>query len=141
MLWSLALRVAQPEVPFSLVDGACCVVVGCGLSVCMFFHMTNERSDAPDVPFRYPVGCDVGCIVSGLCVSSPHRFAWVRGLQCSGMLLWLGAGYRVRGIGSLPLLFLALEVPECPADMESKDSRSLSLPVVPLPSSSGANLF
>ena len=47
----------------------------------------------------------------------------------------------VRGMGSLPLLFLALEAPECPADMEPKDSRSLSLPVVPLPSSSGANLF
>ncbi len=90
MLWGLALRVAQPEVPFSLVDGACCVVVGCGLSVCVFLHMTNVGSDAPGVPFHYPVGCGVGCVVSGVCVSFPHR-AWVRGLPCFGMLMWFGA--------------------------------------------------
>ena len=46
----------------------------------------------------------------------------------------------MRGIGSLPLLFLALEAPDCP-EMEPNDRRSLSLTVVPLPSSSGAYRF
>jgi hypothetical protein len=82
-----SLRVSQPAGLFSHVDASCCVVVGCGLAVCIFFQFSGEGSGVLGVPFRYPVGCGVGCVNFGVCVSSPHRFAWVRGLQCSGMML------------------------------------------------------
>ncbi len=62
----------------------------------MFFQMTGEGSGAPGVSFRYSVGCDVGCVVFEACVSSPHCIAWVRALQCAGMLLWFEAGGRHR---------------------------------------------
>jgi len=94
MLWSLALRMAQLEVPFSLVDGACCVVVGYGLTVCMLLQLSGEGSGVPSVPLRYPMGCGVRCVVFGVYVSSPRRIAWVRNLQCAGMMLWFGAGGR-----------------------------------------------
>ena len=102
---------AQPTFPFSHVVTAGYVVLGCGLSVCMFFQMTGEGSGAPGVPFRYLVGCDEGCVVFGVCVSFPHRIAWVRGLQCFGMLLWFGAGGRHRW--SLRSHFVARWGPAC----------------------------
>ncbi len=78
---------SQTAGPFSQLGVACYAAVGCGLLFCLSFQVSDEGIDAPGVPFYYPVGCDVGCVVFAVFVSSPHRITWVRGLPCYGVML------------------------------------------------------
>ena len=73
--------------------------------------MSDEGIDAFGVPFCYPVGCDVGCVLLAVMVASPHRIAWVRGLHCRGVMLWFGAGSRCSW--SLRAHYLARWGPAC----------------------------
>ena len=50
-LWSAALRVLQPEGPYSQAGTACYVVVGNGLPFRMFSSVSYEGIDASCVPF------------------------------------------------------------------------------------------
>ncbi len=81
----------QPVGPFALVGSSHCVLVRCGISVCVFYSVAGVGIVASGVPFDEPVGFDKGCVVFAMFVSSPHRIGWVRSLQCCGMLPWFGA--------------------------------------------------
>jgi len=59
--------------------------------------VSDDGIVASDVPFCYPMGCDMGCVVFAVFVSSPHRIGWVRSLQCCGIMMRYGVGCRYKG--------------------------------------------